>query len=252
MEGGDALNGTYFEEVEGPWKQNFDATAVLVADINRDGLDDLIVCSDAKPFFFVQNSNGTWESVILPNNGKYLWKWRNVRVGDFTGDGIPDLVVAKSGEVDAGFFIFKGMNSKPYFNFATPFLDVNLPYATPDIELLDVNGDGRWDLYVVQVDEKKDINTFCAKTKYLWGDVSRWWGNDSNNYKAPPPLWVPPLDEAQDLLYIANDDYSFDKVTMKHAYPGCGGMVTKYGNNRTLSLFQGTFVHPGYNLLLQW
>jgi hypothetical protein len=40
---GDDVNGTYFEEVEGPWKQNFDATAVVAADLNQDGLDDLVI-----------------------------------------------------------------------------------------------------------------------------------------------------------------------------------------------------------------
>jgi hypothetical protein len=39
------VNGTYFEEVEGPWKQNFDVTAVVTADLNQDGLDDLILCA---------------------------------------------------------------------------------------------------------------------------------------------------------------------------------------------------------------
>ena len=249
---GDAVNGPYFEEVVGPWKQNFEATAVVVADLNQDGLDDIIVCSANKPFFFVQNTNGTWTSVNLPNGNNYVQYWRNVRVGDFTGDGVSDIVVAKSGEWKGGFFIFKGTGQgvAPYFDFNSPFLDVKLPYATPDIEMLDINDDGLWDLYVVQTDESRERDIYCAKVKALYGPVTRWWGGVTID---PPPLWVPPLDEAQDVLFIANEDgETFERVTMTHAYPGCGGMVKKFGNNRTLALFQGTFVHPGYHLLLQW
>jgi hypothetical protein len=64
-------------------------------------------------------------------------------------------------------------------------------------------------------------------------------------------------------LFIANEEEETfdDHVNMAHAHPGCGGMVKNFGNNRTRTslassslpaLFQGTFVHPGYHLLLQW
>jgi hypothetical protein len=55
---GDDVNGTNFKEVEGPWKQNFDDTAVITADLNQDGLDDLILCASGckQIILFVQNS----------------------------------------------------------------------------------------------------------------------------------------------------------------------------------------------------
>lgn len=250
---GDDVNGVYFEEVEGPWILNFEAVALLVADLNGDGIDDLIVCSDQKAFFFVQNFDGSWVSVTLLDNNSHVKNWRNARVGDLTGDSILDLIVTKGGNGPGGFYIFKGTgpDSEPFFDLTTPFMDVSLPYATPDIELVDANNDGRWDIYVVQTDETAERDTYCAKTQQLFGPVTRWWGGQSG--VDPPPLWVPPLDAAQDMLYVSkNDSHSFHEVVMTHAYPGCGQTVKKFGDNNTLALFQGGFVHPGYNLLLQW
>lgn len=185
----DNPNGPYFEEVEGPWTQSFGAQAqcVIAADINQDDLEDLVICNGPfqKPSFFIQNLNGTWESVNVPDNEKYLTKWRNVRVADFTGDGIPDIAVVKALPTNGGMHIFKGTSQEPFFDFSEPHFEVKLPHGTPDLEVLDVNSDGRWDIYVVQTKETREEDTYCARAKTLFGPVWRWWGMDTPNWVSP-------------------------------------------------------------------
>lgn len=86
---GDDVNGTNFKEVEGPWKQNFDDTAVITADLNQDGLDDLILCASASKSFSLCKiaTDGSYLRQLLsiyPADDKnYIWNWRNMGVRDF-------------------------------------------------------------------------------------------------------------------------------------------------------------------------
>ena len=132
---------------------------------------------------------------------------------------------------------------EPFFDFdAKPLYEKFLTYAAPDIEVLDVNGDDLLDIYVVQTDEVTE-GTYCGGP---WVK-SDWWEGGIQ----PPPSFIPPVDEARDILLIGVDD-GFNAVLMDHAEPGCGSYVEKFGDDRTLILAQGGFVRPGHNLLLQW
>jgi hypothetical protein len=253
---GDDVNGPYFEEVEGdgPWIQNTRAHCLIKADINQDGFDDIIMCKSRyeKPSIFIQNEDGTWDDVELPDgNEKYLTQWRNVRVADVTGDGISDLLVAKSGWESGGLHIFKGISEKPYFDFNAPYFEKELQHASPDLEVVDINNDGLLDVYVVQSDQSPEEDNYCAFNWRRFQDKRNvWWGGRGTN---PPASFVPPNDEAQDVVFVATptDDILYP-VYMEHSHPGCGGMVEQFGDNRTLLLAQGTFEFHGYNLLLQW
>jgi len=75
-------NGTipYFEERVGPWVGYFRVDCVVVADINDDGLDDLVLCvskNDAK--IYVQKRNGEFKQLALPSVDS-VRGWNNVRV----------------------------------------------------------------------------------------------------------------------------------------------------------------------------
>lgn len=97
------------------WKdhgnKNFDATAVIEQIYIKMGWMTLFSAPVATSkqtshsLLFVQIlADGTWTSVNLPNDKKYIWNQRNMQ------DGVPDIVIAKSGEWKGGFFIFKGSN----------------------------------------------------------------------------------------------------------------------------------------------
>lgn len=125
-----------------------------MADINRDGLDDLIVCNKgAKSRIYVQRNGGSFKQMALPLAGV---KWRNVRVGYVTRNQLPDLVV-----VEEHFLrIYRGIPIEPYFNFRKPYYSRQLPYAAYDVEILDVNKDSVKDIFVSMADETQG---YCEK-----------------------------------------------------------------------------------------
>lgn len=145
--------------------------------------------------------------------------------------------------------MFAGLGQDPFFDFrrrAQAYYELELPFASPDLEVLDINGDGRLDIYIVQTDERTK-NSYCAGRF-----VNReWWAQGTQ----PPPEFVPPLDVAPDVLLVGSQDRAKEKfraVTMHHSEPGCGFFVEKFGNNKTMVLSQGSNNRPGHNLLLQW
>ena len=65
----------------------------MVADLNGDGIDGLIVCNmKARALMFVQDASGSWTDLKII--GVRSKDWRNARITDITGDGIVDIVVA--------------------------------------------------------------------------------------------------------------------------------------------------------------
>lgn len=70
---------------------HYECFSAFAADVNRDGLDDLVICNRNTPaFYFEQLPNGRFRS--SPWSGEPTSNWRSAKIGDVTGDGIPDLV----------------------------------------------------------------------------------------------------------------------------------------------------------------
>lgn len=244
----------YFKEVKGPFTFYSNASFTYRVDINHDGLDDLIV-GNRMDFasMFVQNTDGTWSTAPWKKK-KRLKNWRKIRVADMSGDGIDDLIVAHFG--DQGFLrIFEGIREPPYFNFKRRYYEISLPFGIPDLEVIDLNDDGIRDIYVVQSDEsKREKNGKLRRNVYCAGKfVHRQWWRPGNQ---PPADFVPPRDEAPDLLFIGNGPKDrmrdrFQRIRMEHSEPGCGNLVRPFGHKKLL-LAQGDFVRPGHNLILDW
>jgi FG-GAP-like repeat len=226
----------YFREVPGPWTRRYFVTLHAEAgDFTGDRLDDLIVCDVGGPAVLArQDANGAFYAVTLPKNNMYVRSWRSVRIADVTGDGRPDLVVVTWPNPTAFLRVFKGVKRAPYFDFTRPYFEAALPWIASDVEVLDVNQDGRRDIYVVQVDERK--GKFCFH----------------HGVKTLPPDVVPTRDAAPDILFLGTrESVRFKKVVMAHAQPGCGNRAQRW-DDRTMLLVQGSFDNPGYQLLLEW
>jgi len=237
----------YFEEVvQGAslWKRNTVASCAVVADLNSDGIDDIVLCNERKrALIFLQQGNGTW--IAAKKNGRP--EFRNARVADINGDGLPDLIVVGEQRSNSFVRVYAGQSEFPHHFFQRdPWYERKMPDATPDVEVLDVNRDGIPDLYVVQADEKT-VGTYCGREFR----ARLWWGKSSQ----PPDTFVPPVDTVKDLLLVGTSDGSsppFEEVFLDHAEPGCGFYVERFGNDHTMILGQGTNGRPGHNLLLQW
>lgn len=176
-------------------------------------------------------------------------------MADVTGDGIADLIVVgdkgKSTSNPHSFLrIFNGIGSDPFFDFSSQgiWYQRKMPFATPDVEVLDVDQDGRADIYIVQADEHLS-GTYCGRPFV----ASDWWGSQRPQ---PPAHFKPPFDEARDVLLVrkpfAPNVPGFHWVWMEHKERGCGSLAEKYGNNYTMILSHANMDRPGYSGLLQW
>lgn len=254
----------YFSEVRGPFNIDTDATCAFTLDANNDGLDDLIMCNRKEfPSMFVQNSGGgSWRSVSMDYGRANTRNWRKIRTADVTGDGIPDLLVAFWGN-KPDFKVFKGIRESPYFDLKRAYYAARLPNAIPDLEVVDVNRDGKLDIYIVQSDERKfepNSNKLRTPMPYCAGPFvhKRWWRTGGNQ---PPRSFTPPRDRASDFVLLnvitsataskRKNRSAFNQIRMRHAEPGCGSLVKPFGPGK-LVLAQGDFVRPGHQLLLDW
>lgn len=241
----------FFSHVRGDWQRFTNASCAISVDINQDGREDLIVCNEKIAGLIYIQFPGGWRRTIPPQPG--MNNWRAAAVADFSGDGIPDLAVTYHDENASYLRIFRGQPEYPYFEFiANAWYQRTLPFAAPDIEAIDANGDGLMDLYVVQADERRIPNNYCGGIL----DPTDWWSGGPSRIM-PPASFTPPPDQAPDLLLLRNQNQGAPKeqrmleVQMQHAEPGCGYFVKKF-NDRSLVLAQGGFVRPGHQLLLEW
>jgi FG-GAP-like repeat len=232
----------YFVEVPGPWIRLFVAPCSVSGDFTGDGRDDLVVCNGSGPALLVRQGNApdSFVQVPVPPSNPYVVQWHNARLADITGDGRKDLVVVTGprsrGTVEPWYLIvFRGIPASPYFDFARPYFRKQMPYVPSDVEVLDVNRDGRTDIYVVQVDDRR----------------GSWCGPQGKVIQLPKDV-VPPPDRAPDVLFVGvRDARRFVPVKMQHSRPGCGAIAQRW-DHRTMLLSQGSFDNSGYMLLLEW
>jgi hypothetical protein len=126
--------------------------AVAVADFNRDGLLDLAVTNNSVPFaggtvsILLGNGDGTFQSPQSYATGANPF---SVAVGDFNGDGAPDLAVADYYDNKVNVLLGNGDGT---FQAATPYA-IGAPNALGSqnsaLAVGDFNADGHLDLSVI-------------------------------------------------------------------------------------------------------
>ena len=110
--------------------------AVVAADMNGDGIPDLVVEGGSSFSVLLGKGNGTFQDpkvTLISQSGS-----RNLVVADFNGDGKPD--VATDGRNGGSAYIFLGAGDGTFTSKSIPFGESN------GLAAADLNGDGKPDL----------------------------------------------------------------------------------------------------------
>lgn len=117
----------------------------ILVDMDGDGALDLVVSNDDPDAKKVYRNDGKGRFTQLTSFGSPAWSTRHVTVGDVSGDGIPDIVLAnRNSRQPTASYLCLGLGGG---RVAEPCREVSRGSATT-ISLADVNGDRAPDLIV--------------------------------------------------------------------------------------------------------
>jgi hypothetical protein len=142
-------DGTFQAVMSYPVGPNLDPWYVTVGDLNGDGILDLAVSSGGSVSVLLGNGDGTFRAahgypVGLSEN--YGGSGNSVAIGDFNGDGKPDLVVVNNAGNNVSVLLGNGDGTFPAApNYST---GSSSDYSG-GVAVADFNGDGILDLAVI-------------------------------------------------------------------------------------------------------
>ena len=160
--------GGWIDDSKGLMTESSCGGAIQLADLNRDGHPDLVVADHCNGVYvYLGDGKGGWEMTTAkllpdiarkfkkdnPEEGNKYSGTEVAAVGDINADGCPDIVAAAS--EDGGFSVFlgdcTGRNWKEATDSGLPNPDRPEPGGwaggwAMDVQLVDMNGDGRLDV----------------------------------------------------------------------------------------------------------
>lgn len=122
-------------------------TFARIADLNGDHVMDLVICDGSTLYVYPGNGDFTFDTPATLATGYFLL---GGVVGDFNGDGKPDIAVASH---DGGYALRIYLNQGA-LNFT--FNDTPLDRRSNDVVAVDLNKDGHVDLIVATADSAAD------------------------------------------------------------------------------------------------
>jgi hypothetical protein len=122
---------------------NIQSIALAVADLNGDGIADMVVETHIPQFSaYVLLGNGDGTFTTLPSDPNLSHESDAVAIGDFNGDGIPDLVQPNQSGGTTSVFFGKGDGTFVPDAFSPSLAN----FIFTSIAVADFNGDGRSDI----------------------------------------------------------------------------------------------------------
>lgn len=208
---GPGMNLISENEFDPPANSAFDTVAF--ADVNGDGKADLIALSTAQTptnlnnsylWVFIGNGDGTFQSGVtyLLRGDFFNTNYSSFAVGDFNGDGKPDLAIAAGNGVIAT-ALGKGDGT---FSLLPPTAAVTTSTGGPGfIAAADLNGDGRLDI------------VFGFTASYPGNQIFVQLGNGDGTFQSPAAINArlnsPAMGENQIAIGDVNQDGIPDIVT---------------------------------------
>jgi hypothetical protein len=129
-----------------------DPGCLTIADVNRDGKPDALVCSQNSVGVMLGNGDGTFQSFTNTNFFTGSCDFA-VAVADVNGDGLPDMVAPNAGANGCGSVGFAGVllgNGNGTFQPEVNYLAINYTRTgVGPVAVSDLNGNGKLDVVVL-------------------------------------------------------------------------------------------------------
>jgi hypothetical protein len=197
-------------------------TSLAITDVNGDGKPDLVLanecaasdCTSASVSVLLGNGDGTFQSAVNYSSGGYFAT--SVVVGDFNGDGKPDLLVANECAVGSNCASTGSLgvllgNGDGTFRTAVNYgPGGQFPYS---LAVGDVNGDGTPDLLVVNQ---------CADSVCANGTLGVLLGKGDGTFKTAVPAMILPQSFAALAVADFNGDGKLDVASAGFLLTGNG------------------------------
>ena len=198
-----------------------ETSAVTSADLNGDGLLDVIVADrqSTRVSVLLAVGDGTFANRLQFDGGRAA---SSVATGDVDGDGTSDLIIAGGEGQDAGFSVLRnnGVGSDGWLGLknATSYAAGDRPTS---IVVRDFDADGHLDIAVassenVSVRLGNDDGTFADPIGYLPGAGSRWLAAGDLNADGYLDLAVSNGDSAQVAILLGSRDGTLESHDHVH------------------------------------
>ncbi len=146
---------------------------VAIADMDHDGLTDIVVANDSVHEFLLHNKgHGVFEDVgvasgtAVDENGR-VYAGMGVDFADYDNDGNPDIIITNLSDQRYALYRNAGDGTFTYETGASRLGTITRPYAGWGVKFMDYDNDGRKDLFIAQGHVMDTIQLTFPHLRYL-------------------------------------------------------------------------------------